>query len=195
MWTAGGAVVAVSAALFALLPGARWALRDSAARGGRSALEYSLERPRRVLGIAIVVALLGFALDPAIKVVSDPRDLVPQDLSALRDLNQLEDATGVSGDIYVTVNANDVSDAKVVAWMTKFQNDLLAAHGYQTGETCRQAKSPPELCPGPSLSDFIGRAPGQAQNARAVLDALPPYFSSALVAPDRRTAHMAFGIR
>ena len=58
----------------------------------------------------------------------------------------------------------------------------------------RQPKNPPELCPGPSLSDFVGGAPGQAQNARAVLDALPPYFSSALVSPDRRTANISFGI-
>jgi predicted RND superfamily exporter protein len=195
MWIAGGAVVALVAALFTLLPEARWALRDAASRGGRSALEYSLERPRKVLGIAIVVAVLGFAVDPAIKVVSDPRDLVPQDLPALHDLNELEQATGVSGDIYVTVNAKDVSDPSVVAWMTRFQNSLLAAHGYTTGATCRQAKDPPELCPGPSISDFIGGAPGQAQNAKGVLQALPPYFSSALVTPDRHTANMSFGIR
>jgi predicted RND superfamily exporter protein len=195
LWLAGGLVVAVAAAMLGLLRGGRRELAAEVRDRGRRALDYAVARPRKVLGIALALAVLGFLVDPLIKVVSDPRDLVPQDLAALHDLNDLEQATGVSGDIYVTVNAKDVSAAPVVAWMTRFQNDLLAAHGYQTGETCRQAKSAPELCPGPSLSDFIGGAPGQAQNARAVLDALPPYFSSALVAPDRRTANMAFGIR
>ncbi len=195
LWVAGGIVVALALALLGLLPRARHDLATEARIRGREALDYAVARPRKVLGIALALAVLGFVLDPAIKVVSDPRDLVPQDLGALHDLNELETATGVSGDIYVTVNAKDVSDPKVVAWMTTFKNDLLSAHGYQTGETCRQAKNPPELCPGPSLSDFIGGAPGQAQDARAVLDALPPYFSSALVSPDRRTANISFGIR
>jgi uncharacterized protein len=195
MWIAGGIVVLVATSLLGLLPDARHDLADEARARGRGALDYAVARPRKVLGIALALAVLGFALDPAIKVVSDPRDLVPQDLAALHDLNELEDATGVSGDIYVTVNAKDVSSSQVVAWMTKFQNDLLAAHGYQTGETCGQSKNPPELCPGPSLSDFIGGTPGQAQNAKAVLAALPPYFSSALVSPDRHTANIAFGIR
>ncbi|MEA2428771.1 MAG: uncharacterized protein QOF37_2399, partial [Thermoleophilaceae bacterium] len=190
-WVAAGVLVAVGAALLGLLPRARGGLAREVGERGRSALGYAVARPRKVLGIALALAILGFALDPVIKVVSDPRELVPQNLAALSDLNQLEAATGVSGDIYVTVNAKDVSDPQVVAWMSRFKNGLLAAHGYQTGDTCRQAKNPPELCPGPSLSDFIGGAPGQAQNAKAVLDALPPYFSSALVSPDRHTANVA----
>jgi predicted RND superfamily exporter protein len=194
-WLAAGLIVGIGAGLLGLLPRARGDLVAEIGHRSRSALGYAVARPRKVLGIAIAIAVLGFALDPAIRVVSDPRELVPQNLAALNDLNQLERATGVSGDLYVTVNAKDVSDPAVVAWMSRFQNALLAAHGYQTGDTCRQARNPPELCPGPALTDFIGHVPGQAQNARAVLDALPQYFSSALVSADRRTANMSFGIR
>jgi hydrophobe/amphiphile efflux-3 (HAE3) family protein len=195
LWIAAAVVVGAVALLLGLLPRARSALAAESLARGRSALDTAVLRPRKVLGVALALALVGFLLDPLVKVESDPRQLVPQNLGALRDLNELESATGVSGDIYVTVNAANVSDPAVVAWMARFQSSVLAAHGYQTGETCRQATRPPELCPGPTLTDFIGGAPGQAQNASAVLDALPPYFSSALVSPDRRTANMSFGIR
>jgi predicted RND superfamily exporter protein len=195
LWIVAAAVVLTGVALLALLPRARGALAGRARTFGRRALDLAVARPRRVLGIAILVALLGFGLDPAIKVASDPRELVPQDLPALHDLNELETATGVSGDIYVTVNAADVSSPQVVAWMATFQRAVLAAHGYETGDTCRQAKGAPELCPGPAITDFVGGAPGQAADARAVLSALPSYFSSALVSPDRRTANLSFGIK
>jgi hydrophobe/amphiphile efflux-3 (HAE3) family protein len=194
LWLVTGVVVGAAAALFALLPRARAGLGDSVGRRARATLDYAVARPRKVLGIALALAVLGFVADPLIKVASDPRDLVPQDLAALRDLNELERATGVSGDIYVTVNADDVSSPDVVGWMGAFQRGVLGAHGYQAGETCLQEDAP-ELCPGPAITDFIGGQPGQEQNARAVLEALPPYFSSALVSPDRRTANLSFGIR
>ncbi|MEA2449793.1 MAG: uncharacterized protein QOG63_1725 [Thermoleophilaceae bacterium] len=195
LWIVAALVVAAVAALLILLPRARHGLARETAARGRRALDYAVARPRPVLATAAALALLGFALDPTIKVASDPRDLVPQDLGALHDLNELEQATGVSGDIYVTVRAADVSSPDVVAWMARFKDSVLAAHGYELGDTCRAAKGAPELCPGPAITDFVGGAPGQAADARAVLDALPPYFSSALVAPDRRTANLSFGIR
>ena len=195
LWLVAGIVVAAAAVLLLLLPRARSGLAAAARTRGRGALDYAVARPRKVLGVAACLALLGFALDPLIKVASDPRELVPQDLPALHDLNELEAATGVSGDIYVTVNAEDVSAPEVVGWMAEFKDEVLEAHGYDAGDTCRQEKGAPELCPGPALTDFVGAAPGQAANAAAVLDALPPYFSSALVTPDRDTANLSFGIR
>ena len=51
-------------------------------RGARSAC--ALSRPRRVLAVGLAVALLGLALDTQSEVVSDVRELVPQDLQALR---------------------------------------------------------------------------------------------------------------
>ena len=195
VWLAAALVIGAAAGVMALLPDARAKLGAESRRRGRAALGAAVEKPRTVLGVALAVAVLGFLLDPFIDVSSDPRELVPQDLGALRDLNELEQATGVSGDIYVTVNARDVSNPEVVGWMAQFQRSVLGAHGFQAGETCRQASNPPELCPGPAITDFIGGSPGQAQNARAVLAALPPYFSSALVSPDRRTANLSFGIR
>ena len=80
--------------------------------------------------------------------------------------------------------------------MTRFQQQVLAAHGYREGSTCAQKKHPPELCPALSLPDLFGSTDvTKQQNVRALLAAVPPYFSQAVITGDRKTATLAFGIR
>ena len=159
------------------------------------ALGVALARPRRVLAIGLAVAVAGLALDTQSEVVSDVRELVPQDLQALKDVNVLQEETGVSGEIDVTVRADDITDAKVIAWMTRFQQGVLRAHGYRPGKRCTQERNAPELCPALSLPDLF-RASGSGQGeVRRLLDAVPPYFSQGVITNDRKTANLAFGIR
>jgi hydrophobe/amphiphile efflux-3 (HAE3) family protein len=157
------------------------------------ALGVALSRPRRVLAIGLAVAVVGLALDTQSEVVSDVRELVPQDLQALQDVNVLQDETGVSGEIDVTVRAEDITDPKVIAWMTSFQNRVLREHGYSPGKRCTQKRNAPELCPALSLPDLFSTAT-QVQVA-TLLDAVPSYFSQGVVTADRTTANLAFGIR
>jgi len=157
------------------------------------ALGVALSRPRRVLAIGLAVAVVGLALDTQSEVVSDVRELVPQDLQALRDVNVLQDETGVSGEIDVTVRAQDITDPEVIAWMTGFQNRVLREHGYRQGKRCTQKRNAPELCPALSLPDLFSTA-AQAQ-VSTLLDAVPSYFSQGVVTADRTTANLAFGIR
>ena len=130
--------------------------------------------------------MAGLALDTQSEVVSDVRELVPGDLQALQDVNALQEETGVSGEIDVTVRADDITDAKAIAWMTRFQRDVLRAHGYRTGKRCTQAHDAPELCPALSLPDlFSASGPGQGQ-VRQLLDG-----GAALLLPGRDHAATA----
>ena len=158
-------------------------------------LGFALARPRRVLAIGLAVAVVGLALDTQSEVVSDVRELVPQDLQALKDVNVLQEETGVSGEIDVTIRADDITDPKVIAWMTRFQDQVLRAHGYESGKRCTQDKDPPELCPALSLPDLFSTAAGGQSQVRSLLDAVPAYFSQGVVTADRKTANLAFGIR
>jgi uncharacterized protein len=170
-------------------------MRESVANRSWRALDYSLTNPKRVLAVGVAVAVLGLALDTQSKVVSDVRELVPQDLQALKDVNTLQNETGVSGEIDVTVRAKDITDPKVIGWMTRFEAGALKAHGYKEGKTC-VSKSPPELCPALSLPDiFSSQAQLTRARVNALLDTMPAYFSQSVVAPDRKTATLAFGIR
>jgi hydrophobe/amphiphile efflux-3 (HAE3) family protein len=157
------------------------------------ALGLALSRPRRVLAVGLAVAVVGLALDTQSEVASDVRELVPQDLQALRDVNVLQKETGVSGEIDVTVRADDITDPEVIAWMTRFQNRVLREHGYRPGKRCTQKRGAPELCPALSLPDLFSTA-SQSQVSR-LLDAVPAYFSQGVVTADRKTANLAFGIR
>ncbi|MBD0283019.1 MAG: MMPL family transporter [Thermoleophilaceae bacterium] len=158
-------------------------------------LGLALQRPRRVLAIALALAVAGLALDTQSDVVSDVRELVPQDLQALRDVDVLQEETGVSGEIDVTVRADDITKPAVVRWMTRFQHGLLRAHGYRPGRRCTQERSAPELCPALSLPDIFSTAGARQGQVRGLLDAVPRYFSQGVVTPDRTTANLAFGIR
>jgi hydrophobe/amphiphile efflux-3 (HAE3) family protein len=159
------------------------------------ALGVALTRPRRVLAIGLAVAVAGLALDTQSEVVSDVRELVPRDLPALQDVDALQAETGVSGEIDVTVRADDITDPEVVAWMTSFQDGVLRAHGYRPGKRCTQERNPPELCPALSLPDLFSSSAAAQADVGRLLDAVPPYFSQGVVTEDHRTANLAFGIR
>ncbi|MEA2423757.1 MAG: uncharacterized protein QOH13_167, partial [Thermoleophilaceae bacterium] len=178
------------------------AVTGFARRAGRASLAMALAQPRKVLLIGLAIAALGWVADTQTTVVSDVRDLVPANLKALKDADTLQKTTNVSGEIDVMVSAKDFTDPAVIGWMVKFQQAALCAHGYQTASNCAggQAppgrKGPPELFPALSLPDlFRSTDIGNQQQVRALLDAVPPYFSQAVISPDRRTANLAFGIR
>jgi predicted RND superfamily exporter protein len=170
-------------------------------RRGRQSLQLALERPRQVLAVGLLVAALGWVADTQTEVISDVRQLVPQDLQALKDVNTLQHETGVSGEVDVTVRAKDVTDPAVVRWMVAFQEGVLTAHGYRQGSSCAQSKNPPDLCPALSLPElFSSSSAGSRQQIRGLLDSVPHYFSQGVVSnrlPDgsRRVANLAFGIR
>jgi hydrophobe/amphiphile efflux-3 (HAE3) family protein len=185
--------------------GGRAPLRSAARfvrRAGRSSLAFAFAQPRRVLLIGLVVAALGWVADTQTKVVSDVRELVPRNLQALRDVNALQDATNVSGELDLMVTAKDLTDPAVIRWMLRFQKGALCAHGYETKVNCPEGKAPParkggpELYPALSLPDLLRSTDVSNRNEiRALLDAVPPYFSQAVISSDRRTANLAFGIR
>ncbi len=171
-------------------------LRLRAVEAFERSVAYGVYRPKRVLAVGLVVAVVGLIADTQSGVVSDVRELVPQDLGALQDVNTLQRETGVAGEIDVTVRAKDITDPKVIGWMTKFQGDTLAAAGYRTGDSCSQAKNPPDLCPALSLPDLFGTVDTrQVAQTRGLLQSVPAYFSQGVITPDRKTANLAFGVR
>src|SRR5204863_4922289 len=153
----------------------------------------STRRPTRVVGVGVALAVLGLAVDTQTRVVSDVTKLVPQDQQALRDLRTLQRTSGVSGEIDLLVQARDLTDPRVVSWMTSFQQRILKRYGYSSARGCGKAK----LCPALSLPDLFraSNAGGDQARTRALLDSVPPYFSQAVITRDRTTATLAFGIR
>jgi hydrophobe/amphiphile efflux-3 (HAE3) family protein len=163
-------------------------------------LAYATEWPERVLLAGLVLALAGWVAGTQVQTVSDIRSLAPQSLPAVRDLTDLQEATGVSGQLDVSVEAPDLADPATIEWMAGFKQRVLRENGF-SGEnpSCLDA----EVCPGPALSDFLVRGEERPTEAdlQATLAALSPYALRQVAPLDPETgevghvALLSFGIR
>jgi predicted RND superfamily exporter protein len=184
---------------------------------GRVALVEAPRRPGRVLCVGLALAILGWGLDTQTHVETNIEKLVPQNLESLQNLDALERATGVAGQLDLMVSAKDLTKPATIEWMSSYENAMLKRFGYSEARGCGQAR----LCPAFSLPDLFsgatatategsgaskpgasGGAAGKASTSKltqadvnGLLDAIPPYFSQDVITPDRRTATLAFGIR
>jgi predicted RND superfamily exporter protein len=171
-----------------------------ASRPPERLLFLALSHPRRVLAIGLALAIVGWGVGTQIETVSDIRSLAPQSLPAVRSLTDLQDATGVSGELDVSVEAPDLSDPATIEWMAAFKRRVLEANGF-AGEnpSCLTA----EVCPGPALSDFFTHGGGKVtrQGIDSTLGALSRYALRQVAPVDPQTgmlghtALLTFGIR
>ena len=175
-------------------------VRTAAGSASRATLGAAVRQPGRVLAIAAVLAVLGWVADTQTSVQSDVTKLVPSSMPALRDLHLLEHVTGVSGEIDVVVHSRDVATPNTIGWMLSYENRLLSHYGYHESKGCSKAT----LCPALSLPDLFcsgtqptanGCAGLTAASIGTLLNAVPPYFSQAVITRDHRDASLAFGIR
>ena len=147
---------------------------------GRGALAAAISTPGRVLTVAAVLAVTGWAAGTRTEVVSDIRELVPADLPALESLDALQTTTGVSGELDVIVRGEDVTTPAAITWMAEFKQRVLTQHGF-AGEfpNCRAEGT--ELCPGPALPDLITSEAPSAERIDAVLEIVPDLFLQAIL--------------
>ncbi len=163
-------------------------------------VSIALDHRRRILGIGLALAILGWGLGTQIETDSDIRELAPQNVGAVRELNALQDATGVSGELDVRVSAPDLTDPATLTWMADFKHRVLEQNGFSgPNPSCLDA----EVCPGPALSDFVvgGGGPLRRRDVRAALAELPAYDLRQVAPADPKTglpghvALLSFGIR
>ncbi|HWM62990.1 MAG TPA: MMPL family transporter [Solirubrobacterales bacterium] len=175
---------------------AEWSVRKT----GRRALPGHPSLPTRAVAIGLGLAVLGWGLGTQVEVVSDIRELAPQDAPAVQDLKEVQDATGVSGELDVLVRAPDLTDPATLEWMAAFKQRVLKTGGFSgSAPSCLKA----EICPGPALSDLVGAGEGPLDRGevRAAFKQIPAYNLEKLARVDSETglpegqALLAFGIR
>lgn len=169
----------------------------AAGRAGERARDGVLglagRRPGRVLLVALLLAAAGWVADSQLRVQSDILALVPQQEDAVRELRNLQETTGVAGQVDVLVTADNVGRASTIAWLGELQRKVLDRSGYSAERGCGQA----DICPAFSLPDLFNRQRGELTQKQvdALLEAIPPYFSQNVITPDRRAATLSFGLR
>jgi uncharacterized protein len=166
---------------------------------GTNALAISIRSPARVLAVAAALAICGWMVAPRVPIQSDLTKLVPQDLQEVRDLHELQDVTGVSGELDVTIRSQDLTDPELIVWMNAFKQRVLRDHGF-VGDfaSCRKA----EICPGTSPSDFFTdpNVDLTRQRIEALYSAIPAYDRQAVISQGPGdslgdVANISFGIR
>jgi predicted RND superfamily exporter protein len=184
--TAGSAVLALTGAAVSAAPrepriagwlapswrGAQELLRDNPLTRfvSRVALVYAVRNPGRVIGVGLALAALGWALDTQTHVQTNLEKLVPQNMTSLRNLDALERASGVGGEIDLMVSGRNLATPAAIEWMTSYQNAVLKRFGYTSTRGCGKAL----LCPAFSLPTLFqggaigtGAAPGAGSGAGA----------------------------
>ncbi len=163
---------------------------------------FALGHPKRVLAVGAALAVIGWGVGTQIDTVSDVQSLGPQGLREIKDLERVQDATGVAGQLQVAVEAPDFSDPAVIRWMADFKQRVLEENGFSGPRAgCLKA----EICPGPALSDFLvsGKRKEQLKRSeiRVTLRELPPYDLEQLAPVNPKTglpghlALLSFGVR
>jgi hypothetical protein len=158
--------------------------------------------PGRVIAAATVLAVAGWIAGTRTEIISDFRELVPGDLPELQNVDTLQEETGVSGQIEVTVTADDITDPEVIAWMRDYRQRVLEVGGF-TGDFPNCLDEDTQLCPAVSLPDLFGGEGGipSREQIRGTLELLPAYFAQAVVETDPETgqigntAALSFGIK
>ena len=156
--------------------------------------------PEMVISVAVALAVVGWAAGTQVETVSDIRSLAPQNIKAVEGLNELQDTTGVSGELDVRIQAPDFTDPATIEWMAGFKQRVLEDNGFEGEDpSCLSA----EICPGPALSDFLirGNEKPTRQRIEGTLAALSPYALRQVAPVDPATgkvgheALISFGIR
>lgn len=169
-------------------------------------LGVARDRPQTVLAVGLGLAVIGWGLGTQIETQTDIRKLAPQNVEAVEELNELQDATGVSGELDARITAPDLTDPATIRWMAAFKRRALRAGGFGGKEpSCQEA----EVCPGPALSDFVtgggltasSEGPLTQKSIRTALKQIPAYDLRQVATVDAKTglpagtALMGFGIR
>jgi uncharacterized protein len=151
-------------------------------------VSLAIGRPVHVLAVGVLLAAIGWGVGTQIETVSEVRQLAPGNLTAVKNLNAFEDATGTTGSLEVLVESPQLTSPATIEWMAGFKRRVL---------------NHDDVTAGPALSDFLTRGEGKVTESgiAATLAALSSYSLRQVAPLDPKTgkvgdvALLSFGIR
>lgn len=152
-------------------------------RGVRRAVRVPAHAAVPVVAVALAVATAGLVVEGRIPIETDAERWVDQSGPAVRGLDALREVTGFSGDVGLMVEAPDVTNDAVVAWMHRFARTELGRH--------------PALVRAGSIAEVAHAVHGATptgSDADALLAVAPADIRASLVSADRTRANLAFPI-
>lgn len=142
----------------------------------------AVKNPLPILLIAAIWGIVGGVVDHRIPTNTDYENLIPQDITELRQVQELRQILGYSGELILMVEAEDVTDADFLTWLKRYQDDQVMQY--------------PEIVSVNSPASLIGEASGgiipDQQQIEKILGKTPPLYVQQVISEDRTIASVSF---
>src|SRR2546428_11065663 len=119
----------------------------------------------------VIVGFAGWAALPAIKIETDPAQLVPAEDSALAQAEQVRKEVGLAGEIDLVVQGRDAASTDAVKWLDQASRRVAG----ESGGDLKAVESLPIFPAG-----FQHGTPPDASPPNLHFDRIPSYFCGAL---------------
>jgi uncharacterized protein len=133
----------------------------------------------------VIVGLWGWVALPAIKIETDPSQLVPAGDAALAEADLVRREVGLAGEIDLVLQGNDAASPAAVSWLDTATKQAAT----QSGGDLKPLESLPGF-----LSGFNQGTLPDASRSTLILDRIPGYFSSAVYDSRNGLALSIFGL-
>ena len=144
-----------------------------------------IPHPDPILAIAVLAAVAGWTADSHISTQTDIERLVPQQMSALKQIQEIRAVNGGTTQLDVMVTAPDVTSPAILKWMRGYENASLKAHGI-----ILSANSPVTL-----LEAVAGDRQATGASVKKALASSPAVLRSRVLTADLRHATIIFTIQ
>jgi len=154
------------------------------AAAGRRIAAIATLAPAAAIAI-VIVGLAGWAALPAVKIETDPAQLVPAQDSALAQAEQVRKEVGLAGEIDLVVEGRDATSTDAVKWLDEASRRIAA----QSGGDLKAVESLPIF-----LAGFNQGTLPDASRTTLIFDRIPSYFTGAVYDKQRGLALSIFGL-
>ncbi len=134
--------------------------------------------------LAVLFAVAGGVVDHWLPKNADYEQLMPQDITELRDLRELRQIVDSGGEIHLMIEADDVTSPEVLGWLADYEDEALARHSELIA-----VNSPATL-----VTEATGGAIPPREQIEVILAATPPLYLDQVLSADRTTASASFTI-
>ena len=156
-------------------------------RGLHRLAPWVIKNPVIIIPIALVLTAGGLVADTHIETETDETKFISQDIPAMQSLMTLEALGGGFTSVNLLVEAEDITDPAVLAWMVQLEQRIGAEQSAVVSSTNSVA--------GLVLQATGGVMPQDSQQVRRALDMLPAPIKRNLVNDDYTAANILLSTR
>lgn len=156
-------------------------------RGLARIAPWVIGKPAVIIPIALVLAIGGIAADSQIGTNADTQKYISQDIPEMQTLNELQELMGSSSmSANILIEAGDVTDPAVLAWMLDVEADIAATMASQSAGTSSLASL--------VLENNGGQLPQTSGEVKQILNSLPEQLTNNLINADSTASNLVVNL-